>query len=132
MKSATIKDTKPKVKGGISTPKKKEVSGISPRKVFQGSPRKIKGPLRQGQKPIKCYRYDGWGDGWRECPTSENLNWRELVGVIVPLLWKSWLHFCTNPKSKSMIYKPLRWNDLFHDLVPLYQLVGEVNETTVW
>ena len=59
------------------------MSGTSPWKLFQGSPRKIKGPLKPGQKPIKCYMCDGWGHGWRECPTLENLNWRELVGAVV-------------------------------------------------
>ena len=45
--------------------------------------------------------------------------------------WKSWLHSYTDPKSKSMIYKLLRESDLYHNLDPLYRLVGEVNETTV-
>ena len=83
MKSATIGNVKPKVAEGVSSPRKKEVLGTSPQKVFQGSPRKGKGPLKSGKKPIKCYRYDGWGHGWRECPTLEKLNWRELVGAIV-------------------------------------------------
>ena len=74
MKSATVEGNKPKVTRGVSSPRKKEVSGTSPQKLFQGPPRKIKGPLKPGQKPIKCYRCDGWGHGWRECPTMENLN----------------------------------------------------------
>ena len=45
--------------------------------------------------------------------------------------WKSWFHSYTNPKSKSMIYKLLRPSNLYHNLDPLYRLVGEVNETTV-
>ena len=52
--------------------------------MFQGSPRKGKGISKPGQKPIKCYRCDGWGHGWKECPPPENLNWRELVGAVVP------------------------------------------------
>ena len=84
MRSAIVESTKPKVKGGISSPRKKEVPGTSPQKVFQGSPRKIKGPLKPGQKPITCYRCGGWGHRWGECPTLENLNWRELVGAVVP------------------------------------------------
>ena len=82
MKSATIGKVKPKVVEGVSSPRKK-VLGNSPQKGFQGSPKKGKGPLKPGQKPIKCYRCDGWGHGWRECPTPENLNWRELVGAVV-------------------------------------------------
>ena len=45
--------------------------------------------------------------------------------------WKSWLHSYTNPKSKSMIYKILRWTDLYHNWDPLFRLVGEANESTV-
>ena len=69
--------------GGVSSPRKKEVSGTSLWKLFQESARKIKGPLKPGQNPIKCYGCDGWGHGWRECPTPENLNRRELVGATV-------------------------------------------------
>ena len=82
MKSATIGNVKSKAVEGISSPRKKELLKNS-QKGFQGSPKKGKGPLKLGQKPIKCYRCDGWGHGWRECPTLENLNWRELVGAIV-------------------------------------------------
>ena len=83
MKSAAVGGNEPKVMGGVSSPRKKEVSGASPHIGFQGLPRKMKGPLKPGQKPTKCYRCDGCGHGWRECPTLENLNWRELVGAVV-------------------------------------------------
>ena len=83
MKSATLENVKPKSVEGVSPPRKKEVLGNSPQKGLQGSPQKGKGPLKSGQKPIRCSRCDGWGHGWRECPTQENLNWRELVGVVV-------------------------------------------------
>ena len=83
MKSATVGGNKPKMMGGVFPPRKKEVSGASLWKLFQGLSRKMKGPLKPGQKPIECYRSDGWGHGWRECPTLENLNWRELVGAVV-------------------------------------------------
>ena len=39
MKSATVESNKPKMNGGLSSPRKKEVSGGSPLKPFQGSPR---------------------------------------------------------------------------------------------
>ena len=32
---------------------------------------------------MKCYRCDGWHHGWRECPSQQNLNLRELVGAVV-------------------------------------------------
>ena len=73
MKSATIGNVKSKSLEGISSLRKKEVLKNSHQK----------GPLKLGQKPIKCYRCDGWGHGWSEFPTPENLNWRELVGTIV-------------------------------------------------
>ena len=66
------------------SPRKKEVSGGSPQKLFQGSPRKIKGPLKTGQKHIRCCHCNGLGHGWQECPTPEDLNWRELAGALVP------------------------------------------------
>ena len=83
MKSATIGVVKLKEGDGVSSPKKKKVFQNSPKKVFQGSSRKGKGISKPGQKPIKCYRCDGWGHGWKECPTLENVNWRELVGAVV-------------------------------------------------
>ena len=69
---------------GISPQRRKKCFKILLKKAFQGSPRKGKGVPKPGQKPIKCYRCDGWGHGWKECPTPENLNWRELVGAVVP------------------------------------------------
>ena len=84
MKSATMGGVKLKEGDGVSSPKKKEMFQNSPKKVFQGSTRKGKGVPKPGQKPIKCYRCDGWGHGWKECSTPENLNWRELVVAVVP------------------------------------------------
>ena len=72
MKSATVGSVKLKEGEGVSSPKKKEVFQNSPKKVFQGSPQKGKGISKPGQRPIKCYRCDGWGHGWKECPTLEN------------------------------------------------------------
>ena len=70
---------------GVLSPKKKGTFQGSPMKAFQGSPRKGKGISKPGQKPIKCYRCDGWGHAWKECPTLENLKWRELVGAVASL-----------------------------------------------
>ena len=84
MKSAMMGKCKTKRRRWDLSPKKKEMFQYSPKKAFQGSPRKGKRVPKSGQKPIKCYRCDGWGHGWKECPTPENLNWRELVGAVVP------------------------------------------------
>ena len=83
MKSVTIGSTKPKGREGVSSPQKKEFFGNLPQKGLQGSPRKGKISLKPGQKSIQCYQCEGSGHGWQECPTPENLNWRELVGAVV-------------------------------------------------
>ena len=82
MKSTMVGNVKMESGEGVLSPKKKEAFRGSPKKAFQGSPWKGKGVLKPGQKPIKCYRCDGWGHGWKECPTPENLKWRELVGAV--------------------------------------------------
>ena len=74
MKSATVGNVKSRAVEGISSPRKKELLKNSPQKGFQGSPKKGKGPVKSGQKPMKCYRCNGWGHGWRECPNREILN----------------------------------------------------------
>ena len=84
MKGAMVGGVKLKEGEGVPSLKKREVFRNSPKKAFQGSPRKGKGIPKPGEKPIKCYRCDGWGHGWKECPTLANLNWRGLVGAVVP------------------------------------------------
>ena len=49
MKSATVGSVKPKVMEGVSSPRKKEVLGTSPQKVFQGHPEKGKNLSNQGK-----------------------------------------------------------------------------------
>ena len=83
VKITTVENVKIKEGEGVSSPKKKEVFPNSPKKTFQGSPQKGKGISKLGQRPIKCYRCDGWDHWWKECPTLENLKWRELVGAVV-------------------------------------------------
>ena len=85
MKSTTVGNVKMKDGEGVLSLKKKEVFQGSPKKTFQGSPQKGKELSKPRQKPIKCYRCDGWGHGWKECPTLENLKWRELVGAVASL-----------------------------------------------
>ena len=84
MKSVMIGSVKSKGREGVSSPRKKELFGNSPQKGIQGSPKKGKISLRPGQKPLQCFQCEGWAHGWWECPTLENLNWRELVGAVVP------------------------------------------------
>ena len=86
MKSATTGTVKAKGREGISSPRKKELQGNLPQKRMQGSPKKGKISLKPGQKPLQCFRCEGWGHGWHECPTLENFNWRELMGAGVLLM----------------------------------------------
>ena len=81
MKSVTTGTVKAKGREGIPSPRKKELLGSSPQKRMQGSPKKGKISLRPGQKPLQCFRCEGWGHGWHECLTPENFNWRELMGA---------------------------------------------------
>ena len=55
MKSVTVGNVKLKGRGGVSSPRKKELFGNSPQKGFQGSSRKGKISLKPGQKPIQSY-----------------------------------------------------------------------------
>ena len=120
MKSTTVENVKLKEGEGVSSPKKKEVFQNSPKKAFQGSPRKGKGICKPGQKPIKCYRCDGWGHGWKECPTPENLKWRELVRAVVSSnIRRNWPHSNTQSRTQTIISKVLRQRDLFHNPDPL-------------
>ena len=81
MRSAMIGTVKTKGREGISSPRKKELLGSSPQKRMKGSPKRGKISLRPGQKPLQCFRCEGWGHGWLECLTLENFNWRELMGA---------------------------------------------------
>ena len=128
MKGTTVGNIKPKMGGGAPSQRKKEVSSYSPQKPPPGSPRRSKrpgtnaaGPFRPGQKLIKCYCCDGWGHGWQECPTLENLNWRELIRAAVPTSPTNPVSNPTpNHKSKSMIHRALRQSDLCHNPDPLF------------
>ena len=42
------------------------------------------GPYKQGQRPIQCYKCEGWGHGWRECPTKGNVDWARVRGEPSP------------------------------------------------
>ena len=74
MKSMTLRTVKAKGREGVPSPRKKELLGSSPQKRMQGSPKKGKISLRPGQKPLQCFRCEGWGHGWHECLTLENFS----------------------------------------------------------
>ena len=53
MKSVTVGSVKPKVREGVSSPRKKEIFGNSPEKGVLGSPKKGKISLKLGPKTYK-------------------------------------------------------------------------------
>ena len=86
MKSAMIGTGKTKGREGISSPRKKELLGSFPQERMQGLPKKGKISLRPGQKPLQCFRCEGWSHGCHECLTLENFIWRKLIGAGVLLM----------------------------------------------
>ena len=56
----------------------------SPRSTVPNSPRSrgpaitSAGPFQGNRRPLQCYKCGGWGHVQRECPTSENVNWRGM------------------------------------------------------
>ena len=56
----------------------------SPRSTMPSSPRSrgpavtSAGPFQGRRRPLQCYKCGGWGHVQRECPTSENVDWRGM------------------------------------------------------
>ena len=56
----------------------------SPRGTVPNSPRSrgpaitSAGPFQGRRRPLQCYKCGGWGHVQRECPTSENVDWRGM------------------------------------------------------
>ena len=42
------------------------------------------GPFQPNQKPMQCYKCEGWGHGWRECATKGNVDWGRVHGEPTP------------------------------------------------
>ena len=70
VKSATAKTEKDKKKTPKASPRKDDQ-----RKVSKGPHTSSAGPFKPDQKPIQCFKCEGWGHGWRECATKGNVNW---------------------------------------------------------
>ena len=132
MKSATIGTEKIKGREGTSSPRKKELLGIPHKIKYRGHLRKARYPSHQVKNLFSVFDVRVGVHGWCECRTPENFNWRELMGAgVLSTPGKSWLHSYTNPKSKSMIYKILKQNNLYHNPDLLFRLIREVNESIV-
>ena len=61
---------KEKKKTGKTSPRKED-----PRTKTKGPATTSAGPFRLDQKPMQCYKCEGWGHGWRECATKGNVDW---------------------------------------------------------
>ena len=79
VKSATAKAEKDKKKTPKTSPRKDD-----PRKTTKGLHTSSAGPFRPDQKPMQCYKYEGWGHRWRECVTKGNVDWERVHGDPAP------------------------------------------------
>ena len=80
MKVANLQTSRRDVKKSSPRSPKSE----SPRSVVPNSPRSrgpaitSAGPFHGHRRPLQCYKCGGWGHVQRECPTSENVDWRGM------------------------------------------------------
>ena len=80
MKVANLQTSRRDVKKSSPRSPKSE----SPRSAMPNSPRSrgpaitSAGPFQGRRRPLQCYKCGGWGHVQRECPTSENVDWRGM------------------------------------------------------
>ena len=80
MKVANLQTSRRDVKKSSPRSPKSE----SPRGAIPNSPRSrgpaitSAGPFQGRRRPLQCYKCGGWGHVQRECPTSENVDWRGM------------------------------------------------------
>ena len=80
VKSAAVqKRDKEKKRTPKTSPKKED-----PRKQSKGPGTLSAGPFKPDQKPMQCYKCEGWGHGWRECATKGNVDWGGSMGSPPP------------------------------------------------
>ena len=75
VKSSNIKKDKDRKKLQKGSPRKED-----PRKQSNGPATSSAGPFGPDQKPMQCYKCQGWGHGWRECATKGNVEWGRVHG----------------------------------------------------
>ena len=125
--TATVKlsNVKEKQKGN-----KNKSPGNSPRKdekrkLSRGPGTSSAGPFKPQQRPIQCYKCEGWGHGWRECATKGNVDSGRVREEPTPI-------DNPNPEKCSTVERDkLALRDLYHNPDPLFRLIGESNETIV-
>ena len=81
VKSATAKADKDKKKTPKTSPRKDD-----PRKTTKGPHTSSAGPFRPDQKPMQCYKCEGWVHGWRECATKGNVDWGRVHRDPTPMV----------------------------------------------
>ena len=80
MKVANLQTSRRDVKKSSPRSPKSE----PPRGAISNSPRSrgpaitSAGPFQGRRRPLQCYKCGGWGHVQRECPTSENVDWRGM------------------------------------------------------
>ena len=79
VKPATAKADKDKKKTPKTLPRKDD-----PRKSTKGPHTSSAGPFSPDQKPMQCYKCEGWGHGWRECATKGNVDCGRVHGDPAP------------------------------------------------
>ena len=67
-----------------NSPKKECVHINEVKKQLKGPGVSSAGPFKEKQRPIQCYKCEGWGHGWRECPTKGNVDWGRVQGEPIP------------------------------------------------
>ena len=95
----------------------------------KGSLTSAAGPFKEGQKLIQCYNCGGWGHGWRNCPTTGNVDWRSLNRAKPPPTGN------ILAPNQTQSYSRKKWDSgggrEYYNPDPLYQLIGPTNETEV-
>ena len=81
VKSAMVKTKNDKKKTPKVSPRKDDL-----RKATKGPHTSSAGPFRPDQKPIQCYKCEGWGHGWRECATKGNVDSGRVHGDPAPMV----------------------------------------------
>ena len=79
VKLATARKEKEKKKTGKTSPQKED-----PRKQTKRPATTSTGPFRPDQKPMLCYKCEGWGHGWCKCATKGNVDWGRVHREPVP------------------------------------------------
>ena len=92
VKSASMRTSKTKLQPNHKTKinplkgngnKGNNTNGNNPRKG-KGPAVSAAGPFKPGQKPLQCYKCEGWGHTYKECALQGGIDWRGLNGAAPP------------------------------------------------